>query len=76
MNTILIKEAFIFGILLLIISIPVMKIQKYYFPGEIASPQKYWVSTIIIGMLTHFICEFSGVNKYYCDNGNACIMEK
>lgn len=73
MNKLLIKEALIVGILLLIISIPVMKIQQYYFPGDIASPQKYWVSTIIIGILTHFICEFFGINKYYCDNGNACM---
>jgi len=65
-------EAFIVGIIILIVAFPVMKIQEYYYPGDIASPQKYWVSTVIIGMLSHLICEFSGINKYYCKNGNAC----
>ena len=65
-------EAFIVGILILIVAFPVMKIQEYYYPGDVASPQKYWVSTVIIGMLGHLICEFSGINKYYCNNGNAC----
>lgn len=65
-------EAFIVGIIILIVAFPVMKIQEYYYPGDVASPQKYWVSTVIIGMLSHLICEFSGINKYYCNNGNAC----
>ena len=66
------KEALVVGFLILIIAIPVMRIQEYYYPGDIASPQKYWISTVIIGMIAHLLCEFSGINKYYCEHGNAC----
>jgi hypothetical protein len=30
-------EAFIVGIIILIIAFPVMKIQEYYYPGDVAS---------------------------------------
>lgn len=73
MSFILLKEAFAIGLLILIIAIPVMKIQEYYFPGDKGTPHKYWISTIIIGMVAHFAREFSGINKYYCEHGNACI---
>ncbi len=49
----LLKEAIVVGILLLIVSIPVMHIQKLLLPGDRASPQKYWVSTVIIGVIVH-----------------------
>jgi hypothetical protein len=65
-------EALILGIVILIIAIPVMRIQEYYYPGDVASPQKYWISTVIIGILAHLLCEYSGINKYYCDHGYAC----
>jgi hypothetical protein len=72
MIELILKEAVLVGILLLIVAIPVMKIQHNLYPGDIASPQKYWISTIIIGILAHLLCEFSGINKYYCKYGNAC----
>jgi hypothetical protein len=71
----LFKEAIAVGILLLIISIPIMHIQRCILPGDTASPQKYYVSTVIIGVIFHLLCEFSGLNKYYCKNGNACIKK-
>ena len=27
----------------------------------------------LTGILTHLICEYTGVNKWYCKNGNACL---
>ena len=27
----------------------------------------------ITGFLIHIICEISGLNKWYCSNGNACL---
>lgn len=30
------------------------------------------VSMFITGAVFHLIAEFSGVNKWYCKNGNAC----
>tara|TARA_B100001094_G_C17429214_1_gene438348 strand:+ start:190 stop:429 length:240 start_codon:yes stop_codon:yes gene_type:complete len=26
----------------------------------------------VSGFLFHFFCEFTGINKWYCKNGNAC----
>ena len=30
------------------------------------------VSVFITGILLHIICEYSGINRWYCKNGNAC----
>lgn len=30
-------------------------------------------SLFITGALIHLVCEYSGVNKWYCKNGNACV---
>lgn len=30
------------------------------------------VSLFITGVLIHFFCEFTGINKWYCKNGVAC----
>jgi hypothetical protein len=73
-------EAFIVGIILLIISIPIMKTLHTLYPDDYAgcenlpskSKNKYYVSTFAIGVLVHLVCEFSGVNKLYCSNGYAC----
>jgi hypothetical protein len=76
----LIVEAFTVGIILLIVSIPVMGSLHIMYPEDYAgcehlpskSKNKYYVSTVIIGILVHLLCEFSGLNKWYCKNGNAC----
>jgi hypothetical protein len=30
------------------------------------------ISLFLTGITIHLICEFSGLNKWYCKNGNAC----
>lgn len=30
------------------------------------------LSFFITGILIHLICEFLGINKWYCKNGNSC----
>ena len=32
------------------------------------------ITLFIVGALFHLIAEFSGVNKWYCRNGNACSV--
>jgi len=74
----MIAEAFILGIILLIISIPVMGILHMCFPEDYSgcqnlptkSKNKYYIATIIIGMLTHITFEYSGAKKLYCSRGS------
>jgi len=33
------------------------------------------LNLFITGFVIHIICEISGINKYYCKNGNACKTE-
>jgi hypothetical protein len=69
----LLVEAIVVGFILLIISIPVMSIINRCYPDELfPSKKKFYVASIIIGMLTHFGFEASGANKWYCENGAAC----
>jgi hypothetical protein len=30
------------------------------------------VSNFLTGVLIHYICEYTGLNKFYCKYGNAC----
>lgn len=71
-------EAFVVGIIVLIIAVPVMSIQHTLLPnipGKKPGSAKYYVSTVIIGVLVHLLCEYTGVNKYYCKNGYACVTD-
>lgn len=31
------------------------------------------IGFFMLGSLTHILCEFTGVNKWYCKNGRACL---
>mgnify|MGYP001244730581 FL=1 len=33
------------------------------------------IGFFILGALTHLVCEFTGVNKWYCKNGRACLTK-
>ena len=80
----LIIEAIIVGILLLIVSIPVMGALQILYPNDytgcqnlpLKSEKKYYVATIIIGVLVHLLCEYTNINKWYCKNGYACLEKK
>lgn len=66
----LFKEAFVVGIILLLVSIPIMKIQQCICPKP--STTAYYISTILIGIIVHLFCEYAGINQYYCKNSYAC----
>lgn len=76
----LLAEAFAVGIILLLVSIPVMGTLHTLYPEDYTgclnaptkSKSKYYISTFIIGVIVHLICEGSGINDWYCNNGNAC----
>lgn len=76
----LLKETFTigvsFGILGLIIStafmfLPNLQGKKF----ELKDYHFWWqvfLSNAIAGALFHLICEWGGINRWYCKNGNAC----
>ncbi len=33
------------------------------------------IGFFVLGALTHLVCEFTGVNKWYCKNGIACVTK-
>lgn len=82
MDAALFVEAFIVGIILLIISIPIMGGLHVLYPEDYSgcenlpakSKTKYYGATVAIGFITHLLCEFSGINRWYCKNGNACAI--
>ena len=44
--------------------------------GEKVDKQtKMIVGLFILGVLLHLVCEFTGVNKWYCKNGHACLKK-
>jgi len=71
-------EAICVGILVVIIGFIVSYIISSL-SGKTNSVNKDWnkyhimeISLFLTGMLTHLICEFTGINKYYCKYGTAC----
>ena len=42
-----------------------------YLPNK--SSFKYYAATFISGVIANLFCEYVGINKWYCKNGNACI---
>ena len=81
MSTELIKEAIVVGIATVIIGqIVGFTMGKYVFQRpNIKRECKDWNknnvmewSLFITGFLIHILCEYFGINKWYCRNGSAC----
>jgi hypothetical protein len=69
----LLIEAIIIGAVFTIVSALAMIPVQYYFPSPEFGPAKYYITTFIVGMGIHYSFEIIGGNKWYCENGNACI---
>ena len=58
-----------------LISFIVSKFTKTDLPPVCKNWNKNYIMEItlfFVGVFTHLICEFTGLNKWYCKNGNAC----
>lgn len=68
----LLFEAFIVGILIVIVGF----IVSYISMGNGAKDFQHWnqllLTFFISGVIVHLGCEVSGLNKKYCKSGNAC----
>ena len=81
MNNTVIKEAIVVGIATIIIGQMVgFTMGKYIFKQpNIKRECKEWNknhvmewSLFVTGFLIHILCEYFGINKWYCKNGSAC----
>jgi len=70
----LIIETIAVGILMVVMGTVV----SYVFFNQSGS-KKDWnknhvmeIALFLTGVFAHLFCEFSGINRWYCKNGNAC----
>ncbi len=75
----LLIEAVVVGIITVIVGTLVAFILGSFFSSNLSKICKSWnknyvmeVSLFFTGFFIHIICEFTGINKWYCRNGNAC----
>jgi hypothetical protein len=72
-------ESTISGLLILVVGTVVSFIVGAFFSVNIPSICKKWNKNNIIrfglfltGFFANLLCEFTGINKWYCKNGSAC----
>ena len=72
-----IKEAIAVGILTVIVGTFISKLFSRKVPSTCKDWNKNYVmelSLFLTGLLIHLICEYTGINKWYCRNGSACSV--
>lgn len=79
---ILIIESSIVGIIVLVIGTIVSFFIAKFTVTDLPPVCKDWnknhimeICLFITGFVTHLLCEFIGLNKWYCKNGNACLIK-
>lgn len=70
MNQRLLIEAVLVGVLVVFLGLAIMSFVK---TQNWAKQYPFEITLFLTGVLTHLVCEFTGVNKWYCTNGNACL---
>jgi hypothetical protein len=69
-------EAISVGLMSLIIGTFLSVVSMYSDPDFKLSKIDFWtwiiITNFLTGFLIHVLCEWSGVNKWYCKSGYAC----
>ena len=75
----IIAESAIVGVMTVIVGSLVGYILSKIVRNDLPKVCKKWnnfyimeISLFFTGVIIHLVCEFSGINKWYCLNGNAC----
>lgn len=73
MNSKIYIEALVVGLLVVLLGIALHYFSlKIYGQHDLNNMQVFAIHLFIIGVATHLLCEFTGINKWYCTNGSAC----
>lgn len=81
MYTLLFKEAAVVGVLNVVAGAAITQLIVYLTRSTLQSKTKeidtstqylMLLSLFMTGAVIHLGCEVTGINKYYCKNGNAC----
>jgi amino acid permease len=66
-------EALIVGLLVIVIGMVLHYISlKVYGEHDLNDMKVFAIHLFVIGIITHLLCEYTGINKWYCTNGVAC----
>lgn len=69
----IIKEGFMVAIVTLIIGTLMKFIIDYFFKSKENKSYTFFIILFITGFVAHILCQYTGINKWYCKNGVACI---
>ena len=76
----LLIEAVVVGVMTVVFGTLVGYIVGKMFSMDLPQVCKKWnknhvmeISLFFTGVLIHLACEFTGLNKWYCKKGNACL---
>ena len=72
MNKSLISETLAIGVMTLVVGVIVHAVSMKIKEHDMNDMTIYAIHLFVIGVLVHLICQYSGINKWYCTNGVAC----
>jgi uncharacterized membrane protein YiaA len=72
MNQNLIIESLIVGFIALVIGITVHGLYVQVKEHDMNNMSVYAIHLFVVGVLIHLVCQYAGINKWYCTNGVAC----
>lgn len=68
----ILKEALMVGVVLTVVGMLLHLLTKYVKHHDMNDNTVLAVHFFVAGFVVHLLCEYLGVNKWYCDNGVAC----
>mgnify|MGYP001165317307 FL=1 len=70
----LIIETVLVGVCAVILGYIIIYFMKHI-NMNMSKNHKMIIGLFLLGSIGHLFCEFTGINKWYCKNGHACIAK-